>query len=128
MRARSFVRPHPSLSIEARSPWAHSTHALPPGRRPSAAPLPRTHSSPPPSASSHLHSLRIDSNGSGGGNQGPWKGPPGQFGGWGSPGQEKPWVNPDAMPPGDTIAKFTRDITELARKGKVRIGPLVCVR
>jgi ATP-dependent Clp protease ATP-binding subunit ClpB len=29
------------------------------------------------------------------------------------------WVNPEAAPPGDILAKYSRDLTELARQGKI---------
>ncbi len=29
------------------------------------------------------------------------------------------WVNPDAMPPGEFLMKFSRDLTELAKAGKI---------
>ncbi len=31
----------------------------------------------------------------------------------------KQWVNPDAVPPGDTLKKYSRDLTELASQGKL---------
>ncbi|EGG21732.1 AAA ATPase domain-containing protein [Cavenderia fasciculata] len=42
-------------------------------------------------------------------------------GGNGNNGQPKqqPWVNPDNVPPGEALAKYTKDLTEIAKQGKV---------
>eukprot|EP01125_Pyxidicula_operculata_P012053 TRINITY_DN3947_c0_g3_i3.p1 TRINITY_DN3947_c0_g3~~TRINITY_DN3947_c0_g3_i3.p1 ORF type:complete len:394 (+),score=72.12 TRINITY_DN3947_c0_g3_i3:27-1208(+) len=34
-------------------------------------------------------------------------------------GQPFQWVNPDAVPPGDFLKKYTKDVTQLAKDGKV---------
>jgi len=33
--------------------------------------------------------------------------------------QQEPWVAPGAAPPGDTLKKYARDLTQAAREGKL---------
>ncbi|GAM17625.1 hypothetical protein SAMD00019534_008000 [Acytostelium subglobosum LB1] len=48
---------------------------------------------------------------------------PGGPGAGGAGGQrpppEQPWVHPDAIPPGDALKKYTKDLTEIAKSGKL---------
>lgn len=57
---------------------------------------------------------------SGGGNSGG-----GNMGGGGQPhgGEGRTWVNPNAVPPGEFLKKYARDLTEEARQG--RLDPIV---
>jgi len=36
-----------------------------------------------------------------------------------TPGSREPWVHPDAAPPGEYLSKYTKDLTEQAKKGKL---------
>eukprot|EP01111_Echinosteliopsis_oligospora_P015908 TRINITY_DN6447_c0_g1_i1.p1 TRINITY_DN6447_c0_g1~~TRINITY_DN6447_c0_g1_i1.p1 ORF type:complete len:853 (-),score=302.08 TRINITY_DN6447_c0_g1_i1:26-2584(-) len=34
-------------------------------------------------------------------------------------GQQEPWVSPDAIPPGEVLKKYSKDLTEMAKQGKL---------